>query len=86
MAANRRFCAVEVPTDHPRPGQAEQDPDLWWASLKEATAGVIEQSGISADEIAGVSTDAMASTLVAVDENDRHLRPAILWMDVRASD
>ncbi len=45
----------------------------------------MEESGISAEEVAGISTDAMASTVVAMDENDRHLRPAILWMDVRAS-
>ena len=30
--------------------------------------------------------DATASTVLAIDDNDRPLRPAIMWMDVRASD
>jgi FGGY-family pentulose kinase len=80
------FHAVEFPTDHPRPGEAEQDPGVWWSALKQAMAGAMEESGISADQVAGISTDAMASTVVAIDENDRHLRPAILWMDIRASE
>jgi FGGY-family pentulose kinase len=46
----------------------------------------MEESGVSPEEIAGISTDATSSTVLAIDENDRHLRPAIMWMDVRASD
>jgi sugar (pentulose or hexulose) kinase len=32
------------------------------------------------------SVDATASTVVATDADGRHLRPAIMWMDVRAAD
>jgi FGGY-family pentulose kinase len=80
------FSSVEFGTNFPRPGRAEQDPDEWWSSLKEATAGALSDSGVSPEDIAGISIDATASTIVAVDDKDRHLRPAILWMDVRASD
>src|SRR5215203_3145014 len=71
---------------HPRPGRAEQDPDDWWSSLVAAVRGAIEESSISPEDIAGISVDSMSSTVLAMDENDRHLRPAIMWMDVRSSE
>ena len=80
------FRAVEWETRYPRSGWAEQDPDEWWTALVGASKGAMEGSGLSPDEIAGISVDTTSSTVVAVDARDRHLRPAIMWMDVRASD
>jgi FGGY-family pentulose kinase len=80
------FHAVELQIRHPRPGWAEQDPDEWWSALAQATRGALEESGVPAGEIAGISVDATASTVVATDADGRHLRPAIMWMDVRAAD
>jgi FGGY-family pentulose kinase len=79
------FTAVEFATSHPRPGWAEQDPDEWWSCLIQATRRGLEESGVAAEEIAGISVDAMSSTVLAIDEHNRPLRPGILWMDVRAS-
>src|SRR4051794_28180550 len=78
------FHAVEFETDHPRPGRAEQDPDEWWSALVGAVRGVMDESGVAPEQIAGIATDATASTVVALDEDGEHLRPAIMWMDVRA--
>jgi FGGY-family pentulose kinase len=80
------FHAVEFATHHPHPGWAEQDPGEWWSCLARATRGALEESGVAADEIAGISVDATAATVVASDADGRHLRPAIMWMDVRAAD
>jgi ribulose kinase len=80
------FRAVELQTRHPRPGWAEQDPDEWWSALVRATRGALEESGVPAAEIAGISVDATAATVVAADADGRPLRPAIMWMDVRAAD
>jgi FGGY-family pentulose kinase len=80
------FHAVEFATHHPHPGWAEQDPGEWWSCLARATRGALAESGVPADEIAGISVDATASTVVASDADGRHLRPAIMWMDVRAAD
>jgi FGGY-family pentulose kinase len=80
------FRAVEFRTHHPEPGRAEQDPGEWWSCLARATRGALEESGVPANEIAGISVDATASTVVATDADGRHLRPAIMWMDVRAAD
>ena len=46
----------------------------------------MEESGSSPEDIAGISIDAMSSTVLAIDESGRHLRPAIMWMDVRSSE
>lgn len=80
------FHGVEYGTHFPRPGWAEQDPDEWWTSLVAAVKGAMHDSGLSPEEIAGISMDTTSCTVVAMDVNGRHLRPALLWMDVRASD
>src|SRR5215212_2031400 len=80
------FTEREFSLKHPRPGWAEQDPDEWWSALVEAVRGAMDESGVPAEEIAGISVDAASSTVLAMDRNDRHLRQAIMWMDVRASD
>jgi FGGY-family pentulose kinase len=80
------FHAVEFATSHPRPGQAEQDPDTWWSSLVQAVKGALQESGVAPEEIAGIGVDTTAATVLAMDKHDRPLRPAIMWMDVRASE
>ncbi|MGH9244244.1 MAG: FGGY-family carbohydrate kinase [Acidimicrobiales bacterium] len=71
---------------HPRPGWAEQDPDEWWSALVRSVRTVVDKAGVSPDAIAGLSVDATTCTVVALDASGRHLRPAIMWMDVRAAD
>lgn len=80
------FSAVEYPTRHPRPGWAEQDPAEWWSALVQAVPRALAGGGVSPAEIAGISVDAMSATVLAVDADGRPLRPAIMWMDVRASE
>jgi FGGY-family pentulose kinase len=80
------FHANEWETRHPRPGWAEQDPDEWWSCLVTATRKAMGESGVAAEEIVGLSVDTTSCTVLAVDRQDRHMRPAIMWMDVRASD
>ncbi len=80
------FQSAEWETDYPRSGQAEQDPDDWWSALVGVTKKALEEGGVSPDEIAGISVDTTGSTVVALDERGKHLRPAIMWMDVRAAD
>ena len=60
----------------PRPGWAEQDPEEWYA----AAAAVLDQLG-PADAI-GLS--GQMHGLVALDEADVPVRPAILWNDGRS--
>ncbi len=71
---------------HPRPGWAEQDPNEWWTALASSIRGAMKQANVSPDAIAGISVDATTCTVVAIDKNDQVIRPAIMWMDVRAAD
>src|SRR5260370_33876803 len=80
------FASRTYTLKHPRPGWAEQDPDEWWSSLVAAFREMMSKSGIAPNEIAGLSLDCTTCTVVALDKYDRVLRPAIIWMDVRAAE
>ncbi|MDY5585598.1 MAG: FGGY-family carbohydrate kinase [Arcanobacterium sp.] len=80
------FAATPYKTTHPRPGWAEQDPEEWWLALQASCRKALEQSGISPSEIVGISYDATTMTVVPMKENGDALRPAIMWMDVRATE
>jgi xylulokinase len=41
--ASAFYPAEEMPIKAVRPGWAEQDPELWWANLKLATAEVLKK-------------------------------------------
>ena len=70
---------AEYPLSTPRPGWAEQDPDDWWR----ATETVLERLTASAGAPQGIGLSGQMHGLVALDANDRPLRPAILWNDQR---
>lgn len=72
------------PISYPRPGWAEQDPEDWW---RETVTGLRELTdGFDKGEIAGIGAGGQMHGLVALDEKDRVIRPAILWNDGRAAE
>lgn len=80
------FASQAYPLFHPYPGWAEQTPSDWWSALVTATRTALEKSGVSKDQIVGLGADCTSCTVVALDGNFKPLRPAIIWMDVRAAD
>ena len=66
------------PVDMPHPGWSEQDPEDWVA----ATGAVLDELG--ADRAAGIGLTGQMHGLVALGDDDRPLRPAILWNDGRS--
>ena len=76
-----RIVSKEYPLYFPHPGWSEQNPEDWFyqtmAGLSELTEGV-EKS-----KVAGISFGGQMHGLVVLDEEDRVLRPAILWNDGR---
>lgn len=70
----------------PYPGWAEQHPDDWWQALQACVAETVAASKIDTTRIIGIGLDATSCTVVSLDQRMRPLRPAILWMDMRASD
>ena len=63
----------------PRPGWTEQDPEDWWRATETALAR------LGARDVAGIGLSGQMHGLVALDERDSVLRPAILWNDQRTA-
>jgi xylulokinase len=64
----------------PRPGWSEMDPETWWRAAEDA----LDECG--AHHADGIGLSGQMHGLVALGPDDRPLRPAILWNDVRADD
>ena len=73
-------------TVFPAPGRAEQDPQDWWRAIGEAVRGAVRTAGVDARDVAALALDTTSATVVVTDEAGDPLRPAILWMDVRAEE
>ncbi len=67
----------------PRPGWSEQDPDLWWNGTIEAIRNATRNSGADPSTVAAVGITGQMHGLVALDADDRPIRPSILWNDQR---
>ena len=77
-------CAVDYPTHTPEPGWAEQNPDDWMPAIAQATAQLIDQTGIRGEDVAGVALSCAAHIAVLIDGQGRPTRNAILWSDQRS--
>ena len=60
-------------------GTSEQHPEDWLMALREAVRGVLDAAG--ATEILGIAVSGQQHGLVALDAQDRVVRPAKLWND-----
>jgi xylulokinase len=69
------------PLSTPHVGWAEQDPADWWT----ATEIVLAKLEAAAGPPAGIGLSGQMHGLVALDSQDRVLRPAILWNDQRTA-
>lgn len=79
----RNIVSREYPLFFPHPGWSEQRPQDWY---KESIEGVKELlQGFDAKEVAGISFGGQMHGLVALDEKDEVIRPAILWNDGRTT-
>lgn len=84
MAARVKECYP--PCVSPGPGLAEQDPDIYWCSLKTACRKLKQAVPQCFDNIAGIGVTTLRNTLVNLDRQGQVLRPAITWMDQRRAD
>lgn len=64
--------------------RAEQNPEDWWRSLCVASRACLAEAGLSGDQIEAMAYATTCCTVVALDASGAPLRPALLWMDVRA--
>lgn len=89
MDADGRELALEgegYDVDIPRPGHAEQDPDLWVRTAEGVIKRAVAKAGVAADAVKAVSFSGQMHGLVCVDRDGKPLRPAIIWQDQRAKE
>jgi xylulokinase len=67
-----------------KPGWAEQDTDIWWTNLKAAITACTANLGQRKDKIGAIGISYQMHGLVIVDNNNKVLRPSIIWCDSRA--
>lgn len=76
--------SVEYTTHYPSADMAEQTPYDWYEATAENISALIDKSGISPDEIAGVCLDAATHTAVICDDDFNVLRDSVYWTDSRS--
>ena len=72
-----------APFASPQIGWAEQQPEDWWRACAIAIRRALSTASIAADEIACVGLSGQMHGAVMLDEQDRVVRPALIWCDVR---
>ena len=75
---------VEYPTYYPELGRCEQAPEDWDKALCENVQGLLQKSGILAEDILALAIDSATHTWVMCDEDFVPIRPAIHWTDSRS--
>ena len=65
-------------------GGVEQDPEQWWQAMCTATGRLLEEAGVSKEEIRGISFCAQMQALVLVDGEGKAVRNAMSYMDNRS--
>lgn len=71
---------------YPHPGWVEQDADEWWNAICDGIKDVLEKSGISSSDIAGIGIDGQSWSAIPVDKDGNALARTPIWMDTRARD
>ena len=80
----RKIVSKEYPLYFPNPGWSEQSPYDWF---EKSIEGMMElTSECDKSEVAGISFGGQMHGLVALDEKDEVIRPAILWNDGRTGE
>jgi sugar (pentulose or hexulose) kinase len=73
-----------IPTTHPSPDRAEQDPEDWWRSVVNACAELRAENPGIYSSVDALGCSAARETFACFDTNLHALGPGILWADARA--
>jgi xylulokinase len=79
IATGRRTYELE----HVRSGWVEQHAPDWWSATSAAIADAV--SKIGGNRIAAIAITHQRETFVCLDDKAKPVRPAITWMDIRAT-
>jgi xylulokinase len=67
-----------------KPLWAEQDPDDWWHAGQLAIQGVLREAGTTGAAVRGVGLTGQMHGLVLLNDDDKVIRPALIWCDQRS--
>lgn len=84
MEESGKICNIvskEYPLYFPHPGWSEQAPEDWFSQSMAGIKELIKE--VNPAEVAGIGVGGQMHGLVTLDEEDRVIRPAILWNDGR---
>ncbi|MBR5068863.1 MAG: carbohydrate kinase [Bacteroidales bacterium] len=84
--ASAQYPDAEAPILAKQAGWAEQEPEMWWDELVQATKRVAEKAAAvsSLKDVKAIGISYQMHGLVCVDKEGKPLRPAIIWCDGRA--
>ena len=74
----------EYDFETPRPGWAEQAPDVWWQAAKATIQQVLHSSQVNPAQIQGIGFSGQMHGPVFLDHAGQSIRPAIIWADQRS--
>ena len=77
----KKIVSKEYPIYFPHPGWSEQKPEDWFAGTMDGLKELLD--GCDKEQVAGISFGGQMHGLVILDEEDRVIRPALLWNDGR---
>ena len=74
----------EMEISAPRAGWAEQEPEIWWQNIQQATQRIFSKGHIDPNSIKSIGIAYQMHGLVLINKSCEVLRPAIIWCDSRA--
>ena len=74
----------EYPLYTPRPGWAEQNPEDWWQAVVRGLRAILPK--VPKEDIVGISFSGQMHGLVPLDDENRVIRPSMLWCDQRTDE
>ncbi len=70
----------------PKPGWAEQDPEVYWNAVKTACRNLRNEYPEYFSRVSGVGVSALRDSMINVDRNGNPLRPLMVWLDQRKAE
>lgn len=74
---------VAVATDYGGDGAATQDAERWWTIIRDAARRGLSESGVTGEQVVGVSVTGQWASTVPVDAAGAPVGPCLMWMDSR---
>ena len=78
---------IDYPLMHPQIGWAEQNPEDWWqatvTAIRTCMVGGV-RNNVQPEDVRGIGLSGQMHGVVLLDEENRVLRPSIIWADQRS--